>query len=76
MIGVAGLFQAGPDHRGFLAAQTDRDALEKVYRTIGRNPAECLFIGDRYDIDLRLPADLGSAVFSPQAWKSCFPLIN
>jgi putative hydrolase of the HAD superfamily len=30
---------------------------------MGRMPGECMFIGDRYDVDLRLPAAMGSTVF-------------
>lgn len=40
----------------------DRSALRSLLSSIGRMPDECLFVGDRYDIDLRLPAGMGSAV--------------
>lgn len=40
----------------------DMMALEKIFREIGRLPGECLFVGDRYDVDLRLPGTLGSRV--------------
>lgn len=40
-----------------------RPALEKIFASIGRKPGECLFVGDRYDVDLRLPEQMGSAVF-------------
>lgn len=40
----------------------DRDTLERHLAAIGARPEECLFVGDRYDIDLRLPENIGSRV--------------
>jgi putative hydrolase of the HAD superfamily len=47
----------------FWRAKPDRLALAKLYAAIGAEPAECLFVGDRYDIDLLLPEEHGSRVF-------------
>lgn len=44
-------------------SKPDRMALESIFADIGAQPRECLFAGDRYDVDLRLPAELGSTVF-------------
>lgn len=44
-------------------SKPDSLALEGVYAAIDAAPAECLFVGDRYDVDLRLPEELGSAVY-------------
>jgi len=74
IIGVAGLFGQILTIEDSWRPKPDRDALERVYRTIGRKPAECLFIGDRYDIDLRLPAAMGSAVFLATSVEELFPL--
>jgi putative hydrolase of the HAD superfamily len=41
----------------------DRETLEMILAAIGRQPAECLFVGDRYDIDLRLPRDMGAQIY-------------
>jgi putative hydrolase of the HAD superfamily len=41
----------------------NRLVLEKIFTSIGRNPTECLFVGDRYDIDLRLPEQMGCPIF-------------
>ena len=41
----------------------DRQTLEQNLAAIDADPEECLFVGDRYDIDLRLPESLGSRVF-------------
>ena len=40
-----------------------RETVERLLRDIGRKPAECLFVGDRYDIDLRIPAAIGCGIF-------------
>jgi len=40
----------------------DRGAIESLFAEIARDPGECLFVGDRYDIDLRLPNELGATV--------------
>lgn len=41
----------------------DREVLEGIFREIGQAPGQCLFVGDRYDIDLWLPEELGCRVF-------------
>jgi putative hydrolase of the HAD superfamily len=40
----------------------DQGVIESLFAEIGREPGECLFVGDRYDIDLRLPSELGATV--------------
>jgi putative hydrolase of the HAD superfamily len=62
-IGVAGLFRRTFTIEDSWRPKPDRDTLEMIYAEIGAQPEECLFVGDRYDIDLRLPAAMGSAVF-------------
>jgi putative hydrolase of the HAD superfamily len=74
LIGVAGLFRQVSTIEDSWRPKPDSKALEKVYRAIGRKPGECLFIGDRYDIDLRLPAEKGSAVFLATSVEELFPL--
>ena len=44
-------------------SKPDRLALEGVYSVIGAGPGECLFVGDRYDVDLRLPEEMGSSIY-------------
>jgi putative hydrolase of the HAD superfamily len=63
LIGVAGLFSRVFSIEDYWRPKPDRTVLESIYRAIGRKPAECMFIGDRYDVDLRLPAEMGSTVF-------------
>lgn len=63
LLGIAGLFRQVFTIEDTWRPKPDRATLDKILRQIGREPAECLFIGDRYDIDLRLPAAMGCAVF-------------
>jgi putative hydrolase of the HAD superfamily len=44
-------------------SKPDPIALEAIFATIGALPAECLFVGDRYDVDLRLPEEMGSRIY-------------
>lgn len=62
-IGVSGLFRRVFTIEDSWRPKPDRDSLETILGVIGSKPGECLFIGDRYDIDLRLPATMGCAVF-------------
>ena len=41
----------------------DLESLKRLLNLIGVPPAATLFVGDRYDIDLRLPRSLGCRVF-------------
>ena len=61
-IGVTGLFNRVFTIEDSWCPKPDRAVLEGVFREIGSTAAECLFVGDRYDIDLRLPAELGCRV--------------
>jgi putative hydrolase of the HAD superfamily len=40
----------------------DSRTLQDIFAAIGVSPAESLFVGDRYDIDLKLPAEMGARV--------------
>jgi putative hydrolase of the HAD superfamily len=62
-LGVFNLFEKVFTIESFWSPKPDSSALENIFTLIDRVPAECLFVGDRYDVDLRLPAKMGSAVF-------------
>jgi len=47
-------------------AKPDEDMLEQVQAATGWQPAEVLFVGDRYDVDLSLPERRGCPVFLSQ----------
>lgn len=40
----------------------DETVLDEVLEALGHGPEQVLFVGDRYDIDLRLPAERGCPV--------------
>jgi len=44
----------------------DEGMVRRVLEEIGLSPHETLFVGDRYDIDLRLPEQLGCPVYLSQ----------
>jgi putative hydrolase of the HAD superfamily len=74
ILGITGLFRQVFTIEDFWLAKPDRRALMEVFSQIGRKPEECIFVGDRYDIDLRLPADLGSTVFLVGSVEELLPL--
>jgi len=47
-------------------AKPDEGMLEQILAAIGHPSAEVLFVGDRYDVDLRLPEQKGCPVFLSQ----------
>jgi putative hydrolase of the HAD superfamily len=61
--GIDGLFAAVFTIEDFWRPKPDRLALAKIFAAIGAEPGECLFVGDRYDVDLRFPEEHGSLVF-------------
>ncbi len=61
-LGVSGLFRRVFTIEDSWRPKPDISSLRQVFAGIGKPPGECVFIGDRYDIDLRLPAELGSPV--------------
>jgi putative hydrolase of the HAD superfamily len=75
-IGVLGLFRKLFTIEDSWRPKPDMDALNGVYGAMGRKPDECMFIGDRYDIDLRLPAAMGSTVFLAKSVEELLPLIK
>jgi len=62
-IGIDGLFAAVFTIEDCWRAKPDRLALAGLFEAIGDEPVECLFVGDRYDVDLRLPEEHGCPVF-------------
>jgi putative hydrolase of the HAD superfamily len=62
LLGVSHLFRKVFTIESFWRAKPDPENLNSILAEIGRAPSECLFAGDRYDIDLRLPEKLGAKV--------------
>ena len=48
-------------------AKPDEEMLTRIIAEIGFSPAEVLFVGDRYDVDLRAPEQLGCPVYLSQS---------
>jgi putative hydrolase of the HAD superfamily len=63
ILGISGKFQGVFTIEDFWTPKPDGEILGHILERIGRLPEECLFVGDRYDVDLRIPAESGSAVF-------------
>lgn len=48
-------------------AKPDEQMLTRILSEIGLAPAEALFVGDRYDVDLRVPEQFGCPVYLSQS---------
>ena len=66
-LGLGGLFRHifAIDDRWL--SKPDEGMLEFVLNRLGLAPAEALFVGDRYDVDLRLPEQRGCPVYLSQS---------
>lgn len=74
LIGVWGLFKRVFTIEDTWRPKPDRSTLEFIFSETGKEPAGCMFVGDRYDIDLRLPAEMGSAVFLAKSMEDLLSL--
>ena len=74
LLGFSGLFRQAFTIETSWRPKPDRATLENILAEIGRKPIECLFVGDRYDIDLRLPAEMGCGIFLVKSVEELFPL--
>lgn len=74
LIGVSGLFKEIFTIEDTWRPKPDRSTLEFIFRAIGSEPSGCMFVGDRYDIDLRLPAEMGSAVYLAKSMEDLLSL--
>jgi putative hydrolase of the HAD superfamily len=59
---ASGIFTIDDEWRG----KPDEEMVRKVLEKAGLSPREALFVGDRYDIDLRTPEQLGCPVYLSQ----------
>ena len=57
-------------------AKPDEEMVKCVLAEIGLSPNEALFVGDRYDIDLRVPEQLGCPVYLSQSLEQLLRLEN
>lgn len=63
VIGVEGSFRRIYTIEDSWRPKPDRETLERILRDIGCTAQECLFVGDRYHIDLIIPEQMGARVF-------------
>jgi len=62
IIGVDGMFDRVFTIEDSWRPKPDRQVLTELFAGIGLEPGETLFVGDRYDIDLLLPRQMGAQV--------------
>lgn len=67
---VLGTFTIDDTWRG----KPDVEMVSRVLKEIGLSPNEALFVGDRYDVDLRVPEQLGCPVYLSQSLEQLFRL--
>ncbi len=79
LLGVGRLFREVFTIEDSWLPKPDRTAFIKILHEIGKEPEQCMFVGDRYDVDLRLPATEGCAVFlssSPEELLGLLKIMN
>lgn len=62
-LGIDGYIRKTFSIDGNWRAKPDKKGVEDIFNEIKVVPEHALFVGDRYDVDLRIPAELGSSVF-------------
>lgn len=67
---VRGVFTIDDTWRG----KPDEGMVKRVLEQIGLSPDETLFVGDRYDVDLRVPEQLGCPVYLSQTLEQLLRL--
>ncbi|UFS68855.1 HAD family hydrolase [Geomonas sp. RF6] len=73
-IGVAGFFKKVFTIEDFWSPKPDESVIRKILQEIGYPPEETLFVGDRYDVDLKVPAALGCAVLEARTIEELLQL--
>jgi HAD superfamily hydrolase (TIGR01549 family) len=67
---LSGIFTIDDSWRG----KPDEGMVHRVLDEIGLSPDETLFVGDRYDVDLRVPEQLGCPVYLSQSLEQLLRL--
>lgn len=73
-IGVTGFFRKIYTIEDFWTPKPDRKTIEVILREIATSPEQTLFVGDRYEVDLRVPAALGCPVLETQTAEQLLEL--
>ena len=67
ILGLNGLFRRIYTIDDTWHGKPDEGLLDRILAEAGLTPSEALFVGDRYDIDLRLPEQRGCTVYLSQS---------
>ncbi len=67
ILGLKGLFRQIYAIDDTWRAKPDESMLDRILAEAGLMPSEALFVGDRYDVDLRLPEQRGCPVYLSQS---------
>ena len=67
ILGLRGLFRRIYAIDDTWKAKPDESMLDLILAEAGLKPSEALFVGDRYDVDLRLPEQRGCPVYLSQS---------
>jgi len=67
ILGLDGLFRHIYTIDDTWHGKPDEGLLERILADAGLSPPEALFVGDRYDVDLRLPEQRGCPVYLSQS---------
>lgn len=73
-LGLNGLFRSVYAIDDAWRAKPDEEMLSRILSETGLSPAEALFVGDRYDIDLRVPEQHGCPVYLSQSLEQLLRL--
>jgi putative hydrolase of the HAD superfamily len=73
-LGVAGFFKGVFTIEDAWRPKPDLVVLQGILDAIGRKPGETLFVGDRYEVDLQLPATLGCAILETRTVEELLTL--
>ena len=67
LLGLDGLFRRIYTIDDSWKGKPDEGMLDRILADAGLSPPEALFVGDRYDVDLRLPEQRGCPVYLSQS---------
>ncbi len=67
ILGLNGLFRRIYTIDDSWKGKPDEGLLDRILTETGLTPSEALFVGDRYDVDLRLPEQRGCPVYLSQS---------
>jgi putative hydrolase of the HAD superfamily len=73
-LGLNGLFRHIYTIDDTWKGKPDEDILDRILAEAGLRPSEALFVGDRYDVDLRLPEQRGCPVYLSQSVEQLLQL--